>query len=144
VLPDVLVADANVILSATIAGRARDVLVDAEAPRVVAAREVGAEVLEHLPRLAERRGLALGPLLLTFAALPIDWIEPAEYVAYEEEARRRMSPRDEDDWPTLALALSLAGSRRAAIWTQDKDFDVSGFATMSTGEVLDALRTLSR
>lgn len=136
-LPNILVADANVLLSATIAGRARDVLLDPEVPRVIAARAVGERVLEHLPRLALRRGLNLGLLLAAFAALPLEWIDQANYLAYEPEARRRMRTRDEDDWPSVALALSLQGSRAIAIWSQDKDFEASGVPTVSTGGVLE-------
>ncbi|GAC1572605.1 MAG: hypothetical protein NVS3B18_05840 [Candidatus Dormibacteria bacterium] len=49
-LPDEIVADANVVLSAVIGGRARLVFLDPTAPRVVGAAQVAEEVAEHLPR----------------------------------------------------------------------------------------------
>ena len=55
-----------------------------------------------------------------------------------------MPVRDEDDWPTVALALALAASRTVGIWTNDKDFSIAGIDTVTTGELLDALRRTSR
>ncbi len=46
-----------------------------------------------------------------------------------------MAQRDPDDWPTVALALA----RALPIWSQDKDFGVSGLIVVTTGELLDAI-----
>lgn len=73
------------------------------------------------------------------AALPVIWADAERYAAWEGEARLRMAGRDEEDWPTVALALSLHGSRTFAIWTQDKDFEEAGLPTFTTGQLLDAL-----
>jgi predicted nucleic acid-binding protein len=100
---------------------------------------VGDELLEHLPPLARRRGLDLGLLLAVFAVLPVNWIEVAVYAEVEREAKRRISARDIDDWPTVALGILEARSRVVAIWTQDKDFEVSGLPTITTGSLLDRL-----
>ena len=83
-----------------------------------------------------------------------------------------MAGRDEDDWPTVALARALAltndgqrgpiiprawlqhlpepirplgfpswpgAGKGIAIWSQDKDFEVSGLPVWKTGQVLRAL-----
>ena len=143
-LPAALIADANVVVSAVIGGRASLVFSDAGAPPVYAADAVRQEVLEWLPKLATRRGLDLGLLLALFQLLPITWAVEAQYHPHEKEARRRMRERDEDDWPTVALALASAGSRTVGIWTNDKDFGVAGVDTITTGQLLDELRRRSR
>jgi creatinine amidohydrolase/Fe(II)-dependent formamide hydrolase-like protein len=53
-LPPAVVADANVVLSALIGGRARLVIASAHGPRCVAAEAVAEEVARHLPRLAAK------------------------------------------------------------------------------------------
>jgi len=102
----------------------------------VAAHVVGDEVRRYLPVLAAKRHLNPSRLLLVFEALPLTWYGPDEYLAFEAEARRRLAARDENDWPTLALALALS----LPIWSQDKDFSVSGAKVYGTGELLDLLR----
>jgi predicted nucleic acid-binding protein len=143
-LPDALVADANVLLSAVIAGRARDALLHEDIPPVFAAQAIGDEVLEHLPAICRKRRLDLGLLLPTFASLPVRWMGTPQYERHEREARERMAGRDEDDSPTVALALALTGSRPVAIWTQDKDFEISGLDTVTTGALLDCLEGRSQ
>jgi predicted nucleic acid-binding protein len=108
-------------------------------PRILAAEAVGDELLEHLPGLARKRRLDLGLLLAVFSVLPIQWVEAAGYAAWEREARLGISARDIDDWPTVALGISEARSRAVAIWTQDKDFEVSGLPTITTGALLDVM-----
>ena len=114
-------------------------LVDPHAPPVIAAVAVGDEVLEHLPSIAHKRKLDLGALLPVLAALPVEWAHAQRYSKHEDEARDVMRGRDEEDWPTVALALSLTRTGSVAIWTQDKDFAVSGLPVITTGELLDRL-----
>jgi hypothetical protein len=96
-------------------------------------------VLEWLPELARKRKLDLGLLLGVFQSLPIQWMVGGSYGRFEEEARRRMAERDEEDWPTMALALTLAGRHDVAVWSQDKDFSVSSLEVVTTGDLLDLL-----
>ena len=56
-LPRAVVADADVVVSALIGGRARQVLASPSGPTCIAASVVADEVLEHLRGIAERRGL---------------------------------------------------------------------------------------
>jgi len=139
-LPAALVADANAVVSAVIGGRASLVFGNSDTPPVYAADAVRQEVLEWLPKPGAKRSLDLGLLLALFQLLPIRWADKAEYQRHEKEARRRMRRRDEDDWPTVALALTLSGSRSISIWTNDGDFSVAAIDTIATGEVLDTLR----
>ena len=72
--------------------------------------------------------------------MPVQWQEARTYAPQEAEARRRMAERDEDDWPTVALALALYDTTPSlAIWSQDRDFAVSGVETLTTGQLLDLL-----
>ena len=139
-LPAALVADANAIVFAVIGGRASLVFGDSDTPPVYAAHAVRQEVLEWLPKLAAKRSLDLGLLLALFQLLPIVWADEIQYERPERAARRRIRQRDEDDWPIVALALTLLESRSVSIWTNDKDLSVSGIETITTGEILDTLR----
>ena len=99
---------------------------------------VGNEVRRYLPVLAAKRGLDTARLRLAFAALPITWHGSDAYTAFEADARRLMASRDEEDWPTLALALALS----LPVWSQDKDFPVGGVKVYGTGELLDMLQEI--
>ncbi len=134
-LPPVVAADANVVLSALIGGRARLVISSPAGPHCVAAQEVAEEVAEHLPRLAARRKLDLALLLATLQVMPVEWLPASAYESHRYEAEQRMAGRDPDDWPTVALALA----RGCPIWSQDKDMEDSGLRVYTTGELLDAL-----
>jgi len=58
-------------------------------------------------------------------------VPEAAYADLETEARRRLSGRDEEDWPFLALAIRMD----CPIWTEDQDFFGSGVATWTTNRV---------
>lgn len=134
--PAALVADANVILSALIGGRARLIFTDSRAPRCIATDTVASEVMEYLPELAARRGLRADVLRAALAAMPVDWQPLGSYAAFREDALDRIGQRDPDDWPTLALALALG----LPVWSQDRDFEQVGVRVYTTGELLDILR----
>lgn len=135
-LPRAVVADANVVVSALIGGRARLVLASPLGPTCIAASAVADEVLAHLPGIAERRGL--DPTLVTaaLAVIPIEWHPADSYDHCRADAERLIADRDPDDWPTVALALAAG----LPIWSQDKDFSVTGIQIHTTGELLDAIR----
>jgi predicted nucleic acid-binding protein len=109
------------------------------APPIFAADHVRDEVVEWLPELARKRKLDLGLLLAVFQSLPIRWIGGDSYGRFEEEGRRRMAKRDEEDWPTVALALTTAERHDVAVWSQDKDLLVSKLEVVTTGDLLDLL-----
>src|SRR5262245_31645533 len=172
-LPDVLVADANVLLSALIGGRAADALAELGPARVRAAEAVSVELSRWLPKLAAKRKLDLNLLLAAMQVLPVRWCGVRTYAWLERWARQVMAGRDEDDWPTVALTKMLvlssdglrrpvipltwagnlsprlwrfafapdlrAPARSVAIWSQDKDFEVTDLPRWTTGQVLRAL-----
>ena len=143
-LPDALVADTNVVLSAVIGGQSSRAFGDPSLPLVYGAAAVRQEILEWLPKLAEKRRLDLGLRLGLLQLLPIKWIEASEYVRHRSAAQERMRRRDVDDWPSVALARALAESRGVAIWTNDRFFEASGLETITTAQLLARLDRRTR
>jgi predicted nucleic acid-binding protein len=135
-LPAAVVADANVVLSALIGGRARLVIASPHGPRCVAAEAVAVEIARHIPRLAKQRRLDPALLFAALQVMPVEWRPVADYDERREEAENRIAARDPDDWPTVALALTLG----LPVWSQDKDLTAAGLDVFTTGDLLDALR----
>jgi predicted nucleic acid-binding protein len=52
-------------------------------------------------------------------------VAAAVFAGFEAEARQRIQERDIDDWPLIALSMTLYWP----IWTEDKDFFGIGIAT---------------
>lgn len=138
--PSAVVADANVLLSALIGGRARLVLASARGPRCFAAEAVAHEIADRLPRLAAKRHLDLGLHFAALQVMPVDWQPASAYEPFREEATGRMAGGEPDDWPAVAVALSLS----LPVWSQDKDFEESGLQVYTTGDLLDAFRRVGR
>ncbi len=70
-----LVADANVLLSALIGGRAQLALTHPSVEAVYAAAATLSEVQEYVSTVARRKRLPLDVLLLALAALPVVVVE---------------------------------------------------------------------
>jgi predicted nucleic acid-binding protein len=135
-LPPAVVADANVVLSALIGGRARLVIASQRGPKCVATQAVAEEIARHLPRLATKRGLDQALLFAALQVMPIEWKAAADYEDQRTQAEQRIAARDPDDWPTVALALKLD----LPVWSQDKDLADAGLQVFTTGDLLDALQ----
>jgi predicted nucleic acid-binding protein len=130
-----LVADANVLLSAVIGGRAALVLRHEQVEQIFTPTAAYHEVFEYLAPLAKKKRLDLDTLLLTLAALPVTVVERSEYQHHLPEARRRIGKRDPDDVDVLALALDMD----LAVWSNDNDFEDAGVEWHTTAELLKAL-----
>ena len=91
------------------------------------------DVRKHLPAILEKRGVTPDLAMEALDHLTrIVWpIEEDVYTACEDEAKRRIKKRDEDDWHVVALALTL----ECPIWTEDKDFFGTGVATWHSGNI---------
>jgi predicted nucleic acid-binding protein len=100
-----LVADANVLLSAVIGGRAALALRHNDVEQVLTPITAYDEVFEYLPSLAKKKRLDFDTLLLACAALPVTVVERSDYQHRLATARRRIGKRDRDDVDVLALAL---------------------------------------
>jgi predicted nucleic acid-binding protein len=130
-----LVADANVLLSAVIGGRAALALRHDKVEQVFTPAAAYDEVFEYLPSLAKKKRLELDTLLLACAALPITVVERSEYQGKLSTARRRIGKRDPDDVDVLALALSF----KLPVWSNDNDFEDAGVEWYTTAELLKTL-----
>ena len=130
-----LVADANVLLSAVIGGRASLVLQHADIEAVFTPPAAIDEVHKYLGPLARKKSLRLDALLLTLAALPVTVVDPSECRSHLAEAARRIRRRDPKDVDVLALALHLA----LPVWSNDNDFEVGGVEWHTTAELLKML-----
>jgi predicted nucleic acid-binding protein len=130
-----LVADANVLLSAVIGGRAALALRHDKVEQVFTPASAYDEVLEYLPSLAKKKRLELDTLLLVCAALPVTVVERSEYEDKLANAKRRIGKRDPDDVDVLALALAL----KTPVWSNDNDFEESGVEWYTTAELLKTL-----
>ena len=130
-----LVADANVLLSAVIGGRAALALRHDKVEQVFTPASAYDEVLEYLPSLAKKKRLELDTLLLVCAALPVTVVERSEYDDKLANAKRRIGKRDPDDVDVLALALAL----KTPVWSNDNDFEESGVEWYTTAELLKTL-----
>jgi predicted nucleic acid-binding protein len=130
----VLVLDANIMLRAVLGPRVRSIIERycADVPLFIPSYCV-AEVREHLPSLCAKHGwnTALTLELLDTLLAGLKVVEADFYADFELQARRRIGLRDMDDWPVVALALSLG----ASIWTEDTDFFGAGIATWTTETV---------
>jgi predicted nucleic acid-binding protein len=74
----------------------------------------------------------------------IEVIPPAVYIPREADAQRRLELHCAfDDWPAVALALTL-GTKADGIWTDDRDFFGSGVAVWSTDVLRRVLFGASR
>jgi predicted nucleic acid-binding protein len=105
-------------------------------PACLGPQAVAEEVAEHLPALAERRGLDAALLFAALSVMPVDWRPSEDYDAYRQEAERRIGVRDVEDCPSVALALAHS----LPIWSQDKDMEAFGVRVYTTGDLLDAMR----
>ena len=130
----IVVADASVLVAELNRERGFDLLFDPQL-RVVVAEEQWSET-EH--ETARRLTLRAASGRLTAAQESrlrrgieavldqgaIEIIDRQSYVHLESDARRRI-PRDPNDWPTVALAITL----NAGILTNDYDFFGCGCPT---------------
>jgi predicted nucleic acid-binding protein len=130
-----LAADANVLLSAIVGGRAKGVLEHPSVEEALTPGPVLDEVQEYLPELAAKYRLSRELLLTTLIALPLTVVERADYASALPEAARRMRDRDPDDVDLLALALD----REVAVWSNDSDFKGTGVKWYTTARLMKRL-----
>ncbi len=123
-----LAADANVLLSAVLGGRARLILESPHVAEILTVGRVLDEVWEYAGLLARKKRLAEDLVLLAVAALPVTVVERDEYAGALSEASRRIARRDPNDVDILALAISF----KIPIWSNDKDFQNTGVDMFTT------------
>jgi len=140
-----LVVDANMILAALRGVRTRERLMRLQQAEVslFLAEPMRQEVEEHLPRLIERKftaqgfgpeeialGLTSGQQLWKNLQNTLVVLPEEAYHPLEKSARRRV-PHDPENWPCVALALTLG----AAIFTDNECYWGSGIAVWDSSTV---------
>ena len=130
-----LAADANVLLSAILGGRARLVLRHPKVEELLTAEATLEEVQEYAAHLARRRRLSLDLVLMAAASLPVTVVEQAEYSDSIADARQRIGHRDPDDIEILAVAIHFG----IPVWSNDNDFAVAGVEWYTTARLLAKL-----
>ena len=135
-----LVADANVLLSAVLGGRAGLVLKHKAVEEILTTAFTMGEVQEYAAELARAKRLPLDVVLLATAALPVTVVERDVYADLLLEAERRISQRDPDDAEALALALHL----KLPLWSNDRDFEGTGVEQFTTAQLLSKLSRESK
>ncbi len=129
-----IVLDANILIRGILGERVPQLLAEySDQVQFFTAAVCYQDVRRHLPTILEKRGLPLEPFLVAVDAL-VNVVIPLEeeiYATYKAEATRRIQARDIQDWPLIALSLTL----NCPIWTEDNDFFGTGVATWSTWNV---------
>jgi predicted nucleic acid-binding protein len=85
-----IAADANVLLSAILGGRARLILESSQIDEILTTESVVAGVREYAVVLAKKRNLPADILLLAMATLPVTVLQLGAYERSLSEARRRI------------------------------------------------------
>jgi predicted nucleic acid-binding protein len=127
-----LAADANVLLSALIGGRARLILRYPQIREVFTTGHTLAEVENYVPVLSRQKRLPTDILLLAVAALPVTVVSQAQYAKSTAEATKRIGRRDPDDSDLLAMALHL----EIPVWSNDRDFEGLNIDLFTTERLL--------
>lgn len=130
----ILVLDANILIRAVLGNKVRDLLItNRETIDFFTADVCWADAEKYLPMLFEKRKLPSNPALTLLSNLKniIQVADEEIYKEHNKEAQKRMKGRDIEDWPIAATALALD----CPIWTEDKDFFGSGFATWTTDKI---------
>ena len=129
-----VVADANVLLSATVGKAALRVIVE-HGIEVHAAEFNAAEVVEYIPRLCHKFGLPEDLVELQWRILPLVIHPERDYIRHLPWARSRLVTRDLDDAHPLALARAL----RLPLWSNDRDLVGHGIDCHTTASLLRTL-----
>ena len=130
----VIVLDANILFSAVLGKKVPEQLnryktqIDFFTPTFCYEK-----LRKHMPTIAKARNLPVEPFYeaiekLENVVVPLD----AEMYSHRErEAKRRISERDINDWPIVALALLL----NCPVWTEDQDFFGTGLSTWNSRNI---------
>jgi len=129
-----LVLDANILLRAVLGQRVRELLEAFEDTVAFYSPDVCFDdARKYIPDVSSRRRIDPLPGLAVLEEVSniVESVDQSLYEDFETVARKRVTPRDPDDWPVVAVALLLD----FPIWTEDQDFFGSGIATWTTDHV---------
>jgi predicted nucleic acid-binding protein len=131
-LIELLVVDANPLLSALLGGRAREILFCGRSA-FFSPQATLFEVEKYLPFVAQKLDRAELDLFREFELLPVTAVQPHVYESELGRATELIGWRDPKDVPVLALAVRL----RLPVWTEDRDFEnIPGVSVYKTADLL--------
>lgn len=114
--------DANIILSALLGGKPSVILFDSRFDFITTDFTLS-EVEKYLPRFARKLHLPITELETAVQLLPIQTYHKSFYSRQLVAAEKLIGHVDPKDVDILALALHF----NCYLWSQDKDFDQSGY-----------------
>jgi predicted nucleic acid-binding protein len=129
-----IVLDANILIRAVLGKRVRELILSNAATVKFFAPDVAyADAYKYLPALLERRGAASESAMAVLHALEsiVQPIDVELYAGMQQQAFRRIAARDADDWPVLAVAMTIG----CPVWTEDADFFGTGVPTWTTDRI---------
>lgn len=135
-----LAADANVLLSAVIGGRARIAINHPLMEELLTTASVYAEVEEYAIELGRKKKIAPETLMLAVASLPVSIVATEVYKGSIPRAKRQIGKRDPDDVELLALAMHF----NVSLWSNDNDFEGCEVERVTTAELLKMLGVESK
>jgi predicted nucleic acid-binding protein len=127
-----LVIDANILVSVAAGVNARRAF-DELCRRSISLAAPEVQIAEAYRVVTAKIGLSeatIGPVFTEFRSR-MRALASDEYSAFENQARARLHPRAQPDWPVLAAALAYD----AAIWSNDRDFFGVGVPVWSSRNV---------
>ena len=136
--PEIIVVDANPILSALIGGSASKIFWSSKINVFATAEFILEEVRRYLPKLAAKAGLETEIILMDLALLPLRIHSQSFYKEFLEIAEKLIGERDPKDIDLLALTLKL----KAPLWTNDRDFEGTGVQFFPTARLLKLLSSI--
>lgn len=135
---ELIVVDANPLLSALLGGKARSVLLSGKF-EFITSEYTTWEVKKYIPLVSERTGVNEEELLFVLNHFPIQAFQPKEYDDKRKAAEELIVKRDPKDVDILALALKF----NAPLWSEDKDFEgIEGLILFKTSDLLNKLAVL--
>jgi|SRR5579884_1809142 len=129
-----LVLDANILLRAVFGVRVRQILETYEEKTRFYTPDICFEdAQKYIGVISKQRRLDvdLGLSILDQVARVVEQVDRSLYEEYQDIARGRISLRDADDWPVVAVSLLFD----LPVWTEDQDFFGSGVPTWTTDRV---------
>ncbi len=130
-----LAADANVLLSAVIGGRARLAISHPQIEELLTTATVYAEVEEYALELGRKKNIPSETLMLAVASLPVSIGSREVYKRSIAGAKRQIGWRDADDVELLALAMHF----KIPLWSNYNDFSKCSVQRITTAELLKML-----
>ena len=132
-----LVLDANILIRAVLDKHASKLIkAYGESVNFFSVEEAFEDAGKYIPNIIKKFGGNENTVIASLEKLNllrsfIQIVSEENLFAYEQEARKRLKGKDEDDWPYLALAILLD----CPIWTEDTDFFGSGIAVWTSDKV---------